>query len=192
MDQDTFLSQGYQLKVNYLTNHFTRMWTRFNFFLTINSALFGFSFNSSYEKNEIYLIWAGIAFSILWFYFGAVDKYLATLYRAHVEHAFHLIRPPVPKAPSTAEAAAHDERQARLGRLSFVGDTGQRSYYGWDREHQRLGEREVGFSPWGFRWSGLSATDLAAFFPFVFLLAWVIRLAAARGVDWRMAVDHLC
>jgi len=35
------------LKAQYLTNHFTRMWTRFNFFLTIESALFVFSLDQS-------------------------------------------------------------------------------------------------------------------------------------------------
>ncbi len=30
-----FLLEDYKLKVGYLTAHLTRMWTRFNFFVTI-------------------------------------------------------------------------------------------------------------------------------------------------------------
>jgi hypothetical protein len=169
------------------------MWTRFNFFLTINAALFGFSFNSSYRNNEIYLVWAGIGFSMLWFYFGAVDKYLVSLYRPHVEHVFHLIREDfAARAPSSpADVTAADEREARFGVLGFVGDTGQRCYYGWDQERTQLGNRMVRFSLWGFRWSRLSATDLAAFFPFMFLIVWGLRLAAERGFDWRAVADRL-
>ncbi|MGZ9190403.1 MAG: hypothetical protein ACXW39_10140 [Nitrospira sp.] len=34
-----FLTNDYELKVGYLTQHFGRMWTRFNYFVGIESAL---------------------------------------------------------------------------------------------------------------------------------------------------------
>lgn len=34
-----FLVKDYELKVGYLTQHFGRMWTRFNYFIGIESAL---------------------------------------------------------------------------------------------------------------------------------------------------------
>lgn len=36
-----FLVKDYELKVRYLTDHFGRMWTRFNYFVGIESALVG-------------------------------------------------------------------------------------------------------------------------------------------------------
>ena len=207
MDQDTFLLQDYQLKISYLTNHFTRMWTRFNFFLTINSALFGFSFNSSYKDNEIYLIWAGITFSGLWFYFGAVDNYLATLYRSHVEYSFHLltgnlttetpssaseVEPPELTTPAMSPAPHATLAAEFVARSCFVGDTGKRNYYGWDRKHQQLGDRKVRGNLLAFRGRLLSATELAAFFPFVFLIAWMFRLIIEGSFDWRAVLDRLC
>jgi len=36
-----FLIKDYELKVRYLTDHFGRMWTRFNYFVGIESALVG-------------------------------------------------------------------------------------------------------------------------------------------------------
>ena len=46
VDQETdpavapFLTKDYELKVRYLSDQFTRMWTRFNYFLVLESALF--------------------------------------------------------------------------------------------------------------------------------------------------------
>jgi len=36
-----FLIEDYWQKISYLKDHFTRLWNRFNYFLTIQSALFG-------------------------------------------------------------------------------------------------------------------------------------------------------
>jgi hypothetical protein len=36
-----FVQKDYELKVAYLTNHFQRMWTRFNYFVLIEAALIG-------------------------------------------------------------------------------------------------------------------------------------------------------
>ena len=36
-----FLLRDYELKIHYLTDQFSRMWTRFSYFVTIESALAG-------------------------------------------------------------------------------------------------------------------------------------------------------
>jgi hypothetical protein len=41
MKKEDFLLEDYKLKVEYYAGHLSRMWTRFNFLLTIDSALFG-------------------------------------------------------------------------------------------------------------------------------------------------------
>lgn len=41
MPPKDFLIKDYELKIKYLTDHFSRMWTRFNYFIGIESALIG-------------------------------------------------------------------------------------------------------------------------------------------------------
>lgn len=49
--RDDFLQKDYELKARYLTDHFSRMWVRFNFFLTIESGLVGLSFHKDYSSH---------------------------------------------------------------------------------------------------------------------------------------------
>ena len=44
IEEKDFLPKDYELKVCYLNDHFQRMWTRFNFFVAIGSALIGGGF----------------------------------------------------------------------------------------------------------------------------------------------------
>jgi hypothetical protein len=39
--QQDFLLEDYKQKISYLTNHLQRMWRRFNFFVTLETALLG-------------------------------------------------------------------------------------------------------------------------------------------------------
>jgi hypothetical protein len=157
MDLDQFLVRNYELQVRYLSDHFSRMWTRFNFFLSINSALFGFSFNPSYEQNIQYMIIAGIVFSLLWVYFGGVDNWLVDAYRGQVETGFAAIRKALQGSVEGGDRQQHEVWQE----LRSVGTTDARS---------------VTTGIWSFRWKRISATDLATVFPIVFVLAWIIRL----------------
>lgn len=152
-----------------------------NFFLTINAALFGFSFNHSYAGNEPDMAVAGMVFSVLWLYFGAVDNRLVDLYRAHVETDFRLIKKALgaQSQPAASEARPTRAEPDPFELVSFVGDTSQTRYYTADTEHPDGRTAEVGSSWSAFRWRRVSATELATLFPFVFLIAWVIRLLAA-------------
>src|SRR5689334_19927272 len=81
------LTKDYELKVKYLTDHLSRMWTRFNFFVTIQSALLGGKIafgNAQFSKPLILL---GLALAAIWYVMGAEDRYLVTLYREHVRLA---------------------------------------------------------------------------------------------------------
>jgi len=42
--REAFLQKDYELKITYLTNQFIRMWTRFNYFVAIETALVGGKF----------------------------------------------------------------------------------------------------------------------------------------------------
>jgi hypothetical protein len=86
-----FLKKDYELKINYLTAHLTRMWQRFNFFIALESALSVALFGLFKEKEEVLSHYAtpialiGICSSICWYILGAQDRYLVVLYREHVE-----------------------------------------------------------------------------------------------------------
>src|SRR5688572_23495382 len=81
-----FMVADYWQKVQYLKDHFTRLWNRFNYFLTIQSALFG----ATVLSPEKYRWWVPIFAALvcaLWYIFGAQDRYLVDLYRKEIEHA---------------------------------------------------------------------------------------------------------
>ena len=86
MTQEEFLLKDYELKITYLTDHFQRMWTRFNFFVTIETALIGGNFLLQAEDGfDPRLVYAGIVLSIFWYLMGAEDRYLVRLYRYQAE-----------------------------------------------------------------------------------------------------------
>jgi hypothetical protein len=160
---DQFLLRNYELQVRYLSDHFSRMWTRFNFFLTINSALFGFSFNESYAANLPYMSVAGIVFSLLWIYFGGVDNWLVDAYRSQVETGFDALKESLQRSGAGASEGSGRQKHEPWEELRAVGTTAVRN---------------TKTSLWSFRWKRVSATDLATIFPVVFFFAWVSRLAA--------------
>ena len=85
------LTTDYKLKIDYLTAHLGRMWTRFNFFLVISSTLFGYSLG---KDNGIYvglLVLFGLLLSLLWYHFAATDNYLVSAYRSQVALVFALL-----------------------------------------------------------------------------------------------------
>src|SRR3989442_5547069 len=90
-----FAQKDYELKVQYLTNHFQRMWTRFNYFVVIHAALIGGKTIFGNEKNEKISI-AGLCFglglSLLWYVMGAEDRSLVVKYRTQVEKAADVLR----------------------------------------------------------------------------------------------------
>ena len=89
MELANFLLEDYRQKVSYLTAHLQRMWTRFNFFLTIQSGLLAFLFTSNRDLSHValYFALAEAVVALLWYVFGAQDRYLVLLYRQHVKDA---------------------------------------------------------------------------------------------------------
>jgi hypothetical protein len=113
-----FLLKDYELKVRYLTDHFQRMWTRFNYFVTIESALVGgkFLIPSGVLSRELAI--AGAILSFLWYVMGAEDRFLVRLYRMQVSQAAEKILALVP-----TEKAALIENYHHVGRLGCVAKT---------------------------------------------------------------------
>ena len=75
------LIKDYELKVRYLTDHFGRMWTRFNYFVGIESALIGgkLIFGNGKLSPEVAII--GAIVSLIWYVMGAEDRFLVRVYR---------------------------------------------------------------------------------------------------------------
>jgi hypothetical protein len=75
------------MKVDYLKAHLSRMWTRFNFFLTIELALFSllgyliFDTDGSHREANFIIFFAGMVTSSIWCFFGCQDRALVKIYR---------------------------------------------------------------------------------------------------------------
>src|SRR5882672_9827951 len=87
-----FLIKDYELKIRYLTDHFSRMWTRFNYFIGIESALIGGKLIFGGGKLSRGVAIVGAVVSLIWYVMGAEDRFLVRVYRdEHVKNAASLV-----------------------------------------------------------------------------------------------------
>jgi hypothetical protein len=144
--------KDYELKVAYLTAHFQRMWTRFNYFVVIEAALIG----GRTVFGDATLGVPGLAFgaclSFIWYVMGAEDRYLVQVYRGHVNEAAALL-----------DEGLLRSRQRRFRPVGDLSGAGQR----------------VAGSISGWRIEALSTTRLAALIPLAVTIAWLGMLARA-------------
>jgi len=154
-----FLQKEYELKVNYLKDHFSRMWTRFNFFLTLETTLVGgkvYFINNLKEVVKVEgqpvqewtsapenttLAVAGIIISLLWFFMSAQDSYLGRVYRCQAQEA----------------GAAYRQWLDTNPGLTIIGDTSHSAVY-------------AQFLSW--RWEHISSTKLPALIALIAALCW--------------------
>ena len=80
--------KDYELKIKYLTDHLSRMWSRFNYFLSIQTAIAGGKFYFETKVNDYAIGLLGLLFSIIWYMLGAQDRYLFELYQAQVQSTY--------------------------------------------------------------------------------------------------------
>jgi hypothetical protein len=88
VNREEFLVEDYKLRIDYLNAHFGRMWTRFNFFLTLESGLIGFFFvgdSDAMSENTPLFLTAQIVLSLIWWVFGAQDRWLVEAYRDDID-----------------------------------------------------------------------------------------------------------
>lgn len=167
MDVDQFLLEDLKLKVDFLNAHFQRMWTRFNFFITIESVLVGFLFSSGtngLSDKAIYFAYVEALLSVVWWVFGAQDRYLVRHYRAQVK--------------DVAGRIATTDAKLSYYRYHYVSATAEELEK--DPEAPKQKKR---WNPLEWRNEFLSITRLAALFPLVILFLWllVIALLLAQG-----------
>jgi hypothetical protein len=156
-----FLLEDYRLKAQYLTDQFSRMWNRFQFLLTIETAVAGLYFAPLGDKRIVsapaFAI-IGITVSLFWYTVGAQDRAYVVWYRMQLENA----------AKKVAPAFGLDQ-------YSYVGDeTG----FGSAHDLPVLGSFKVHFvSPLEWRVDRISVTHLAAAFPLLVLVFWIVMLS---------------
>jgi len=155
--QLNFLIGDYQSKSQYLKDHFTRIWNRFNYFLTLQSALFGAAVLSP-EKYHWWVPVFGAILSILWYVFGAQDRYLVDLYRKQVEHTWLEIR-----------------KRLQLSDDYYVGQTED-----IEDQNERIEALGVDNKIYQWRVRNLSTTKLTAIFPLVIFAMWVLAFFLLR------------
>jgi hypothetical protein len=96
-DSHQFLVEDYKLKVQYLTDHFSRMWNRLSYFLTVELALFGalgyVVFDSQGRDLRVapVVVALGAATSLAWYVVGAQDRFLVTAYRDDLRATANLL-----------------------------------------------------------------------------------------------------
>ncbi len=154
MDNDEFLMDDYKLKLDYLKSQFDRMWTRFNFFLSIEVALFGFLGWLVFEKHNPNASplpsLLGLAVSGLWYVIGAQDRALVEFYRSNVN------------AAAKRFAKGKDEHQW------------------YEAEHTAIEAKSVfnGLSSW--YWKRVSITRMPAVVSLILIVIWLVLLIWGR------------
>jgi hypothetical protein len=173
--QEDFLQKDYELKITYLTDQFARMWNRFNYFVAIETALVGGMLLISNRELSRVLVIAGVLISALWYAMGAEDRYLVRLYRYQVK-----------KAAEAAVKIIWTDKDTQDA-YHYVGQVDKPMRYEL-REYERLEMDSKGIrkSFWkrlielewlsGWRVEPISTTRLAALFPLLVLLLWLIML----------------
>ncbi|HLO28798.1 MAG TPA: hypothetical protein VK249_06670 [Anaerolineales bacterium] len=147
--QRPFLQKDYELKINYLAAQYTRMWTRFNFFLVLESGLSAalwlwFKDKGAFIGQANPLAWLGLVTSFCWYVMGAEDRYLVVVYRSHVEDAGKKVK-----------------QDLELQDYVYVSDP-----------TRPLIEQKI----YQWRFEPLSTTKLAAWFPILVTLYWIMMI----------------
>jgi hypothetical protein len=158
-----FLLKDFELKVRYLTDHLTRMWNRFNYFIAIESAfvaLLGGMFTAGGETLLWLLVLTGAILSLIWYVFGAQDRWLVRLYRTQAEQAAKKVAT-IAQMPHYREPAAPD----------YQFHTESSSV---EKTTDEVFNRRFRVDEWV--WGPISITRLAALFPAFTFLLWSFLL----------------
>jgi len=150
-----FAQKDYELKLAYLTNHFQRMWTRFNYFVVVEAALIGGKTIFGDKQIGIAGLCFGLGLSLVWYVMGAEDRYLVQIYREQVKQA--------------AKVLSSSLWPADIDSYQYVGDL----------DDVKI---ECGLSGW--RFEPISTTRLAALIPLAVTMLWLALLIRAIPKNW--------
>jgi hypothetical protein len=155
-----FQKKDYELKIGYLTNHFTRMWNRFNFFLVLQAGISAALWVWLKDKGGFIpqapaLACVGLVSAFVWYAFGAQDRHLVEIYRTQVRTAGEEI----------------------AGQIKLM------NYVSVGREDTVIAQP---WYHWLYQWRSnlFSPTKLAAWFPLLAMAYWVymVILTASTAI----------
>jgi hypothetical protein len=168
VNREEFVVEDYRLRIDYLNAHFGRMWTRFNFFLTLESGLIGFFFvgdNDVLSANAPLFLMVQIVLSLTWWVFGAQDRWLVNAYRDGIDGS----------------------REAIVA--AGLAETGYRAV----GDYAGPASASMFKNPVEWYNRRMSITRLAAYVPLLLMFAWLsmsawYTLATCKDVVWTYAV----
>lgn len=170
MDETTFPQKDYELKINYLVNQFTRMWTRFNYFLGVETTLIGgtiiFSKDVRDSTHFILLCLLGSTISIAWYIMGAEDRWLVELYREQVKKAFEKLN--IAEVPPS-------KYDCYVGQVDDLPEAFKKDL-----------SKDIKPDWTGWRRKYISTTRLAAVIPFIVTIVWIV------AVIYGLLCKHWC
>jgi len=166
IDKDllNFLDKDYERKINYLVQQFTRMWTRFNFFITLESSLLAGKFLFKIDEPNQALAWIGLGLSLCWYVFGANDKQLVNVYKYAVEKASEKLTSVLP-----VDQVYSKDKYYYVGKPDIKFE---------DVNDPTRTDLKKNIFHW--RLNYITITHLATVFPVVLALVWVICLIVLR------------
>jgi len=154
MTTEDFAVEDFKLALSYLQEQFARLWQRFNFFLSVQTALFGFLGWLAFEKGNLpairFACFLGIAVAALWYIVSAQDRALVESYRRRAKQAAR-----------------------KIARLDSLGARG----YGKNYVGAEAKSRCRAIDSW--YWSPLSITRLPVWLSLFLILIWLVLLFKA-------------
>jgi hypothetical protein len=177
-----FLLEDYKLKVEYLTGHFSRMWTRFNFFISLETLVAGALVAAATTERPLDNLWLvailGLVISFCWYVVGATDRYLIATYRSQIRstllelarnRVFDVVDDPIRLRGGTLQLLNKPLACFRDGKS--VDDDFRYPFTGGTKEMEDI-KRDV--LQWRIR--RLSVTTWPAFFPLIAIILWIVAL----------------
>ena len=138
------------MKVESLNSHFSRMWLRFNFFLTIEAGLFALSVRppegTPLSQNFQLYLPLGIGLALVWYIIGSQDRYYLVTQR-------NLIK----------DVAKQIKDELKLPEYYFPGQT---------HDIPESLRAKGGFLQWRIEF--MSVTKAPAYLPLLSIFAWVL------------------
>ena len=158
-----YVQKEYELRVAYLKDHLSRMWIRFNFFLTINTGLFALTLAQSSQELWLLAGILGLIVCVCWNQFAATDNYLVEVYRRQIAHAHFLLM-----QDASFEALRATELPNELKVWTHTGAIAPEYFDPTDRQVKLIWQ---GFFQRRISW--LSATELGVALSLLYALAWL-------------------
>lgn len=163
-----YVQKEYEMRIAYLKDHLSRMWTRFNFFLTINTGLFVLSLGQTSQELALLGGIVGIVICLWWNQFSATDNYLVDVYRRQIAHAHYLLTQDAPYQALRASSLP-DELKTWAHTGAMVTEYFDPADKQVKRIAQNFFQRRIPL---------LSATELGVVISLLYTLAWLGLLIA--------------